>query len=257
MSVANPPNPTAQCSLWDPTRFELNRSNLFDFVRLYAALQVALMHAEIHLNLGLSTFLKKAFSPHAACQYFSLSVDFSSDSWLRNQENPFSYGQSRGARIFPALIAVGVVSWSVAGLLGEAEFIFSMQGVLWLLSQITIAPFYNPEALRNFGVGVMNGSLWTIPVELQFYIVLPFVLIITRHLHNRFGIAAASSFVGTLLFASLLSPLWVTAPIPQGGSAPAIGSLGQKLFYVSLPPYLVQFFMRNHPNCTLHLLGAT
>jgi peptidoglycan/LPS O-acetylase OafA/YrhL len=70
---------------------------------------------------------------------------------------------------------------------------------------------------------------------------LPFVFIVTRHLQTRFGIIAASMFIGALLVTSLVSPLWVTTPIPQGGSAPAIGTLGQKLFYVSLPPYLVQF----------------
>ena len=241
MSLANPPTVAIESSLWDPERFELDRSNLFDVVRLYAALQVALMHAETHLNLGLSTSLKSFFSVRGVPVFFVLSGFLVGLSWLRNQEHPLSYARSRGARIFPALVAVGIVSWSVAGLLGETEFIVSMQGVLWLLSQITIAPFYNPEALRDFGVGVMNGSLWTIPVELQFYISLPFVLFSARKLQNRFGIAAASSFVGALLVASLLSPLLVTAPLSQGGSAPAIGTLAQKLFYVSLPPYLVQF----------------
>jgi len=241
MSSANPPTMAVESSLWDPARFELDRNNLFDVVRLYAALQVAFMHAETHLDLGIATAVKIFFSVRGVPVFFVLSGFLVGLSWLRNQEHPLSYTRSRAARIFPALVAVGIVSWSVAGLLGEAEFIVSMQGVLWLMSQITIAPFYNPEALRDFGVGVMNGSLWTIPVELQFYVLLPCVLIIAHHLHKRVGIAAASSFVGALLAASLLSPLLVTAPLSQGGSVPAIGTLAQKLFYVSLPPYLVQF----------------
>ena len=35
--------------------------------------------------------------------------------------------------------------------------------------------FYNPGFMRGFGDGVLNGSLWTVCVELQFYFIVPLV----------------------------------------------------------------------------------
>jgi peptidoglycan/LPS O-acetylase OafA/YrhL len=49
-----------------------------------------------------------------------------------------------------------------------------------LAAQLTIGQFYNPAFLRGFGVGVLNGSLWTIPVELQFYLLLPLLALFAR-----------------------------------------------------------------------------
>ena len=44
---------------------------------------------------------------------------------------------------------------------------------IWCLGQLSFVQFYNPDFLRGFGVGVVNGSLWTIAVELQFYVAVP------------------------------------------------------------------------------------
>ena len=40
--------------------------------------------------------------------------------------------------------------------------------------------FWTPEALRGFGCGTPNGSLWTISVIVQFYIVAWFLKKLTR-----------------------------------------------------------------------------
>jgi len=51
---------------------------------------------------------------------------------------------------------------------------------LWSLMQASFLPQWNPEFLDWYGIGVVNGSLWTIPVELGFYLFLPIVYVISK-----------------------------------------------------------------------------
>jgi peptidoglycan/LPS O-acetylase OafA/YrhL len=46
----------------------------------------------------------------------------------------------------------------------------------WTIAQVSFFQFWTPDILRSWGVGTPNGSLWTIPVEIQFYILLPILI---------------------------------------------------------------------------------
>jgi peptidoglycan/LPS O-acetylase OafA/YrhL len=48
-----------------------------------------------------------------------------------------------------------------------------MRGLLWVICQLA-GLIFTPGFLRSFGIGSYNGALWSIPIELQFYILLPF-----------------------------------------------------------------------------------
>jgi len=41
----------------------------------------------------------------------------------------------------------------------------------FVASNLMLVPVYSPAALNGFGVGVVNGSLWTFPVEVSFSVV--------------------------------------------------------------------------------------
>jgi len=152
-------------------------TNNFNLIRLLAALEVILYHGLHHLNFEYETwklfyeFLK--FFPGVPIFFFIsgflISKSFEGSSTLSK------YAKKRLLRIYPALIVCIFISLFSVYLVGYFDGIdlgiFDL--IKWVVAQATFLQFYNPEFMRGYGVGVLNGSLWTISVELQFYLLTP------------------------------------------------------------------------------------
>lgn len=224
----------------------LDRNNFFDFVRLYAALQVLLHHASAHLDYPLPNLVEALFSFPGVPIFFALSGFLVSISWINNSASPDgwkSYAISRSLRIFPALWCAAIFGWLICLLFGKASFALSSLGFAWLLGQGSFVTFLNPDQLRDFGVGVMNGSLWTIPVEIEFYVLVPlfacFLLWIFRR--NRFS---AFAVVAGVVWASFALQHYLHGAISAGdGASPTNVPLYLKLVKVSVFPYIGQFLL--------------
>jgi peptidoglycan/LPS O-acetylase OafA/YrhL len=65
--------------------------------------------------------------------------------------------------------------------------------MFWVFGQLTFLQFYNPEFMRGFGVGVLNGALWTIAVELQFYVLTPVLVWLLMRRRSWFVVALLAS----------------------------------------------------------------
>ena len=72
--------------------------------------------------------------------------------------------------------------------LGTFNLVLDSQFFLWFVAQSTFFQFFNPDFLRGFGVGVLNGSLWTIALELQFYILTPILFWLVSKNRIFFGL---------------------------------------------------------------------
>lgn len=103
--------------------------------------------------------------------FFAISGYLISASYERSKSLQ-SYVTNRVLRIFPGLWACVLVTVPVAMYFGF-DF-FHLAGLLWLVAQFA-GLIYTPAFLDDFGFGSYNGSLWTIPIELQFYVLLPVV----------------------------------------------------------------------------------
>jgi peptidoglycan/LPS O-acetylase OafA/YrhL len=194
--------------------------NNFDLIRLFAASQVALKHILLHLEVHHHLIDLLSIFPGVPI-FFFISGFLIFKSFL-NTNNVKVFSGNRILRIYPALIGCFLFSISLVFLSGYFEkndFSLS-QFWIWTVAQLTFFQIYNPEFLRGFGVGVLNGSLWTIAVELQFYILTPvlFWLICRRYwlwyaIFSIFLIVnLLSNFLGTSGFLvkllSISSPSW-------------------------------------------------
>ncbi|MDP9049090.1 MAG: acyltransferase [Bacteroidota bacterium] len=160
--------------------------NNFDLLRILAATQVVIFHSVMYLHLahppGYNIFLYFAGVP----MFFTMSGYLISASYERNTDLK-NYVRNRIFRIYPALWFCIFLTIVTAIIFGGINFL-NLQAPLWLISQMA-GGIYTPGFLKHYGIGAYNSSLWTIPVELQFYIVLP----ILYYLINRFFIRSKAS----------------------------------------------------------------
>ena len=148
------------------------------------------------------------------------------------QRRPWwDFYRNRALRIVPALYAYFAALVVLLIALGALAFdeLLSVDFAAFLGSNIFLIPVYSPAALDEFGVGVINGSLWTIPVEVSFYLIAPLIVLLSakagwnRTLAIFFGIAAA----GLALY------------VLTGGADAA--AMVWKLYGVSFLPFLWYF----------------
>lgn len=145
-------------------------SNNFGMIRLLAAIEVAVVHAMVTLRLGDDSAALHIIPGVPTFFLVSGYLIFPSFAASRNLAH---YARKRAFRIYPALYVCFAVCVVTLLLIGQLDDASGGQLSLWALAQLSIAQFYNPSFLRDFGTGSLNGSLWTVSVELQFYMITP------------------------------------------------------------------------------------
>jgi len=213
--------------------------NNFDIIRLIAALQVAIHHTVDLLDLetgdALSVFMTVTkYFPGVPIFFFVsgflISKSYESNSLIRE------YAQNRILRIYPALIVctfVALFSIYLTGYFADREYSI-YQFIFWIIGQISFFQFYTPEFVREFGTGTMNGSLWTISVELQFYIMAPL-------LYWIFGLAKSRYRTRNLLI--LIFIFMILNIIKHDMESEYGENLLFKLFSVSFVPWIWMFLV--------------
>lgn len=149
-----------------------DRRNNFDLIRLVAACQVLLGHAFLHFGMGETPFAQAISYFPGVPVFFAISGYLVAQS-LERSGSLTDYAAKRARRIFPPLWGALVFSAVAIMLLHPID---AGTFVLWIAAQATIGQNWHPEALRTFGVGVVNGSLWSVCVEMALYAALPLLI---------------------------------------------------------------------------------
>jgi peptidoglycan/LPS O-acetylase OafA/YrhL len=151
------------------------KKNNLDGLRLIFAMQVVFSHAANHLGAGFK--LPGVISNFPGVPAFFFVSGFLIYSSYLNSPGK-RYFENRFLRLFPGLVMVtigggGVIVFALGwdSLLNNASTFF-----FWFFSQVTLGQAYNPELFRTVGIGVINGSLWTITTEILFYLSVPVIV---------------------------------------------------------------------------------
>jgi len=152
-------------------------ANHFDLIRLIAATQVVLMHSLYHFQVDWRGPVMVALELFPGVPVFFFISGLLISAAYERSSSWRSYTINRCLRIFPGLWVCLVLSTLVAWWFVRFD-VASVLFWVWLASQASIVQFFHPAFLSEFGSGVLNGSLWTIPVELQFYACIPLIYVL-------------------------------------------------------------------------------
>ena len=157
--------------------------NNFDLIRLFAAIQVLILHVFVHFNLyGINPVLDFFFDN--ILSYFpGVPIFFFISGFLifwsfdRNFKDVKKFYLNRILRIYPALWVCFLFTLFVLFSYSQVNLnsFLNLKFLVWIGAQLTFFQFWTPDILKNFGLGNPNGVLGTISVELQFYLIIPLI----------------------------------------------------------------------------------
>ncbi len=215
------------------------RFNNFDLLRLIAAMQVVSQHAVeiLHINApgAVQNILRFLHLFPGVPIFFFLSGFLISKSYESNHKLS-EYFQNRILRLYPGLIVCVLLSFIliyISGYMATVNANILDWGLLYL-AKTTFVQFYNPEFMRGYGDGVLNGSLWTITVELQFYFLVPIIYLAFK-LQNAKFCNYKLIFLITLFF--VINRVYTHIPSEY------FGTIEYKLFRVSFFPWFYMFLI--------------
>lgn len=163
--------------------------NNFDLLRFVLASIVLLAHAHVLTNITQLDFLSRYLSPDYAVKAFFVVSGFLIFQSYDGSGSLRDFFEKRVRRIYPAYAAIVMlcaVGGAAVSTLPPGEY-FSAGWMRYVLANLALLNFLAPELPGVFGgnpVATVNGVLWTIKVEVMFYLCVPVI----AYLFRRFGV---------------------------------------------------------------------
>lgn len=163
-------------------------TNNFDLLRLLFAGAVCLVHAYQLSGYQQLAWLNESLSSAVAVKGFFVVSGFLIFMSFERSSSILSYAKKRARRIYPAYFTV--VMLCAIGLLAvsskEAADYFSFAWIKYILANLSFLNFLSPTLPGVFEINklsAVNGALWTLKIEVLFYLCVPLFVFLFR----RFG----------------------------------------------------------------------
>ncbi len=225
---------------------ERKPGNCFDLIRLLAAVSVVFAHGIRHFDAPFLGIPAGTDLFHEGVEgvriFFVLSgmlVFHSAVRCLESKRPIRSFFANRFLRVGPAIYAYAIVATILFIALGALTMsqIGSKTYLAWFASTFALLPLYFPPEHRHIGVGVLNGSLWTIPVEVSFYLIVPALAWLYKSGRER----AMWVLLSVVILAGVAAQVFLWKSHPDWFSSTANPPVWFKFFIVSLLPWLPWF----------------
>lgn len=165
-------------------------NNCFDEVRFILAFIVLVAHTSALATAEQLYWFTKYFDAGFAIKgFFAISGYLVTKSYI-SSDTAIQYFEKRIRRIYPAYILVlgyCVIVGFFTSSLSISDFIHDASFIRYLVANLTFLNFVQPNlpgAIPFAEVQALNGSLWTIKVELMLYFTVPILFF----LHKKFGV---------------------------------------------------------------------
>jgi len=155
--------------------------NNFDHIRLFLAVGVFLFHTAELTQLPDFTLLKSFINVTVAVHSFFIVSGFLIFMSYERSSSLKSYFSKRIRRIVPAYITVVLILFITLSLLSELSIInyfTATESWTYLFANLTTLNFLQPTlpgVFENNYLPAIDGSLWTIKVEVAFYLSVPLI----------------------------------------------------------------------------------
>jgi peptidoglycan/LPS O-acetylase OafA/YrhL len=194
------------------------KTNNFDLLRFAFAFAVFLYHAHVLSGREELAWLGRLFSADTAVKAFFTVSGLLVFMSYESSKDVLSYAEKRIRRIYPAYFTVVVVCalfLAAISTLPPLRYFTSSDLMKYLAANLTFANFVHPDlpgVFQDNRLSAVNGSLWTLKIEVMFYAVVPVIAWLFTRL-GRLPVMIA------ILVGSLAYGAWMESLARSTGSA--------------------------------------
>ncbi|MEN8200776.1 MAG: acyltransferase, partial [Thermodesulfobacteriota bacterium] len=233
---------------------DIPHKNNFDLLRLVLALNVCLAHLGDISGIAVFYPLSHYFFSGPAVDCFFVVSGFLIFRSYDRSSTLLSYLDKRVRRIYPAYVTVVLLAAFLLPLTNpDADLFFSWEWIRYLVSNLGFLNFLQPDLpfiFHHNNMQVINAPLWTIKVEVMFYLSVPLIFLLMNRgkrwltLTLLYGASIAYSMFFLYLHQKSGEPIYLALEKQLPGQlAFFIGGGGIYLYFSFFKQHFWKFFL--------------